>query len=161
MCFFCVCVVLCLARGLATSRSLVQRVLPSVKWSWSWKSEVRAQGGCRASEKIKYSWSQERNNIVENWSSETVNRWSVPHVAKKKTADIYIDVREEKFGVSRIWTKSLGIFVEKQILRRQSDVGIKRSDRKYEHIWLNICIRINGGRTLRKSESEAEIDLDE
>jgi hypothetical protein len=52
MCLFCVCVVLCLGRGLATSWSLVQGVLPSVKWSWNWKkSEARAQGGCRASEK--------------------------------------------------------------------------------------------------------------
>jgi hypothetical protein len=51
MCLFCVCVVLCLGRGLATSWSLVQGVLPSVKWSWSWKAEARAQGSCRASEK--------------------------------------------------------------------------------------------------------------
>jgi hypothetical protein len=51
MCLFCVCVVLCLGRGLATSWSLVQGVLPSVKWSWNWKPEARAQGGCRASEK--------------------------------------------------------------------------------------------------------------
>jgi hypothetical protein len=35
----------------ATSWSLVQGVLPSVKWSWNWKSEASAQGGCRASEK--------------------------------------------------------------------------------------------------------------
>jgi hypothetical protein len=33
MCLFCVCVVLCLGRGLATSWSLVQGVLPSVKLS--------------------------------------------------------------------------------------------------------------------------------
>jgi hypothetical protein len=36
MCLFCICVVLCLGRGLATSWSLVQGVLPSVKWSWNW-----------------------------------------------------------------------------------------------------------------------------
>jgi hypothetical protein len=52
MCLF--CVVLCLGRGLATSWSLVQGVLPSVKWSWKWKAEARAQGGCRASEKKKH-----------------------------------------------------------------------------------------------------------
>jgi hypothetical protein len=44
----CLC---CPGRGLATSWSLVQGVLPCVKWSWNWKTEARAQGGCRASEK--------------------------------------------------------------------------------------------------------------
>jgi hypothetical protein len=29
--------ILCLGRGLATGLSLVQVVLPSVKWSWNWK----------------------------------------------------------------------------------------------------------------------------
>jgi hypothetical protein len=39
---FCVCVVLCLGSGLATSRSLVQGVLPSVKkWLQNW---IRDQG---------------------------------------------------------------------------------------------------------------------
>jgi hypothetical protein len=52
-----VCVVLCLGRGLATSWSLVQGVLPSVKWSWNWKSEARAQGRCTVSEK--------KNNVRE------------------------------------------------------------------------------------------------
>jgi hypothetical protein len=51
MCLFCVCVVLCLGRGLATSWSLVKGVQPSVKWSWNWKTEARAQGGCRVTEK--------------------------------------------------------------------------------------------------------------
>jgi hypothetical protein len=52
MCLFCVCVVLCLGRGLAMSWTLIQGVLLPVKWSWNWKkSEARAQGGCRASEK--------------------------------------------------------------------------------------------------------------
>jgi hypothetical protein len=37
MCLFCVYVVLCLGRGLMASWSLVQGVLPSVKWSWNWK----------------------------------------------------------------------------------------------------------------------------
>jgi hypothetical protein len=46
-----VCVVLCLGSGLTTSWSLVQGVLPSVKWSWNLKAEARAQVGCRASEK--------------------------------------------------------------------------------------------------------------
>jgi hypothetical protein len=37
MCLVCVCVVLCLDSGLAASWSLVQGILPSVKWSWNWK----------------------------------------------------------------------------------------------------------------------------
>jgi hypothetical protein len=51
LCLFCVYIVLCLSRGLATSWWPVQGVLPSVKWSWNWKSEARAPGACRASEK--------------------------------------------------------------------------------------------------------------
>jgi hypothetical protein len=51
MCLFCVCVVLCLGRGLATSWSLVQAVLPSVKMIMKLKKEARAHRGCRASEK--------------------------------------------------------------------------------------------------------------
>jgi hypothetical protein len=48
VCVYSVCVVLCLGRGLATICSLVQGVLPSIKLSWNWKSEARAQGSCRA-----------------------------------------------------------------------------------------------------------------
>jgi hypothetical protein len=44
MCLFCVCVVLCLGRGLATSWSPVQGVLPSVKWSWNWKKRPGPTG---------------------------------------------------------------------------------------------------------------------
>jgi hypothetical protein len=44
VCLFCVCDVLYLGRGLATSWSLAQGVLPSVKWSWNWKAEARAKG---------------------------------------------------------------------------------------------------------------------
>jgi hypothetical protein len=51
--FILCCVVLCLRRGLATSWSLVQGVLPSVKMIMKLKEEARAHGGCRASEKKK------------------------------------------------------------------------------------------------------------
>jgi hypothetical protein len=51
MCLFWVCVVLCLGRVFATSWSLIQGVLPSAKLSRNWKSEARAQGRCKASEK--------------------------------------------------------------------------------------------------------------
>jgi hypothetical protein len=47
----CVCVVLCLGRGLATSSSLVQEVLPSVKMIMELKREARAQQ--RALEPLK------------------------------------------------------------------------------------------------------------
>jgi hypothetical protein len=46
MCLFCVCAVLCLGRGLATSWSLVQGVLPIVNGSGDWKA-ARAHKGCR------------------------------------------------------------------------------------------------------------------
>jgi hypothetical protein len=51
MCLFCVCVVLCLGRGLATSWSLAQGVLPSVKWSWNWKQWAGPEGGVEPVEK--------------------------------------------------------------------------------------------------------------
>jgi hypothetical protein len=49
---FCVCVVLCLGRGLATSSSVVQGVFPIVNRSGNWK-EARAHKGCRANQKTK------------------------------------------------------------------------------------------------------------
>jgi hypothetical protein len=52
---FCACVVLCLGRGLATSWSLVQGVLPSVKWSWNWKIRGQSPTGAVESAKRKYS----------------------------------------------------------------------------------------------------------
>jgi hypothetical protein len=39
---FCVCVVLCLDRGLATNSSLVQGVLPSVKYDYGTEQEAWA-----------------------------------------------------------------------------------------------------------------------
>jgi hypothetical protein len=48
MCLFCVCVVLCLGRGLATVWSLIQGVLWSVK-IMKLKEEARAHWGYRAS----------------------------------------------------------------------------------------------------------------
>jgi hypothetical protein len=82
MCLFCVCVVLCLGRGLATSWSLLQGVLPSVKWSWNWKAEAGAQGGCTASEKNTFViwW-----NIQKGWTSED----------RERTA----------YGAARYWVK--------------------------------------------------------
>jgi hypothetical protein len=47
MCLFCLCAVLCLGRGLSTSWSLVQGVLPIVNRSGNWK-EARVHKGCRA-----------------------------------------------------------------------------------------------------------------
>jgi hypothetical protein len=45
--FFCVCVVLCLGRGLATSWSPVKGVLPSVKWSRNWEVGPMLQSGSK------------------------------------------------------------------------------------------------------------------
>jgi hypothetical protein len=64
MCLFCVCVVLCLGRGLATSRSPVRGVLPSVKWLWNWKSEARTQGGCKTSEKKSRLTTQKISKLI-------------------------------------------------------------------------------------------------
>jgi hypothetical protein len=49
--FFCVCVVLCLGRGLATSRSPVQGVLPSVKDQETEKSALCSKVEARGSKK--------------------------------------------------------------------------------------------------------------
>jgi hypothetical protein len=45
--FFCVCIVLCLGRGLATSWSPVQRVLPSVNLSRNWEISLMLQNGSK------------------------------------------------------------------------------------------------------------------
>jgi hypothetical protein len=48
---FCVCVVLCLGRGLATSWSPAQGVLSSVKWSGNWESALCSTVGARGGKK--------------------------------------------------------------------------------------------------------------
>jgi hypothetical protein len=75
-CLVCACVyvVLCLCRGFATSWSLVQGVLPSVKWSWNWKSEARTQGSCWTSKKKMFRRSQLHVKslcVLELWSVST------------------------------------------------------------------------------------------
>jgi hypothetical protein len=57
-CLLCVFAVLCLGRGLATSWSLVQKVLPTVNWSGNWK-EAKTHKGCRAIRKKLYWWKEE------------------------------------------------------------------------------------------------------
>jgi hypothetical protein len=52
MCLFCVCVVLCLSRGIATSWSPVQGVLQSVKWSWNREISSTLQSGSMSRGKI-------------------------------------------------------------------------------------------------------------
>jgi hypothetical protein len=47
VCVYSVCVVLCLGRGLATSWSPVQGVLPSVKWSRNWEISPTLQSGSK------------------------------------------------------------------------------------------------------------------
>jgi hypothetical protein len=49
--FFCVCVVLCLGRGLATGWSPVQGVLPSVKWSRNWEISPMLESRAKRREK--------------------------------------------------------------------------------------------------------------
>jgi hypothetical protein len=51
--FFCVCVVLCLGRGLATSWSPVQGVLPYVKWSRNWEISPVLQSGSKLQSRSK------------------------------------------------------------------------------------------------------------
>jgi hypothetical protein len=52
MCLFCVCVVLCLGRGLATNSSLVQRVLPSVKMITKLKKRPGPTGAVETVDKL-------------------------------------------------------------------------------------------------------------
>jgi hypothetical protein len=79
-CLFCICVILYLGRGLATSWSLIQGVLPSVNWSWNWKTEARAQGGCKAREKrtlhntsFKSLFPTSHNTTVYPYKDQPVN----------------------------------------------------------------------------------------
>jgi hypothetical protein len=64
-CLFCVCVVLCLGRALATSWSLVQGVLPSVKWSRNWKKQRPGPKG--AVEPVK-KYNNSNNNVNLHYS---------------------------------------------------------------------------------------------
>jgi ubiquinone biosynthesis protein Coq4 len=63
--FFCVCVVLCLGRGLATSLSAVQGVLPSVNDQETEKSALSSKVGASsqmgAKKKKLYSFEWENN----------------------------------------------------------------------------------------------------
>jgi hypothetical protein len=56
MCLFCVCAVLCIGSGLATSWSLFQEVLPILNRSGDWKA-ARAHKGCRANQKNLHCYS--------------------------------------------------------------------------------------------------------
>jgi hypothetical protein len=108
---FCVCVVLCLGRGLATSWSLAQGVLSSVKWSWNWKAEARAQGGCTASDKKNtelYSWL----NKMDDWPILKETRRNIWWSPNKKTIKLFttivclviINNMVREFSVSsRVW----------------------------------------------------------
>jgi hypothetical protein len=53
---FCVCVVMCLGRGLAMSRSLVQGVLPSAKNDYGTEEEARALNGLEEPLREKKIW---------------------------------------------------------------------------------------------------------
>jgi hypothetical protein len=50
--FLCVCVVLCIGRGLPRSWSPVQGVLPCVKWSRNWEISPMLQSGSKRKKKI-------------------------------------------------------------------------------------------------------------
>jgi hypothetical protein len=72
--FFCVCVVLCLGRGLATSWSPVQGVLPSVKWSRNWEISPVLQN-CSSSK----AWSKKRKkysfSVISKWCCAVTLYW--------------------------------------------------------------------------------------
>jgi hypothetical protein len=51
--FFCVCVVLCLGSGLTTGQSLIQGVLPSVKWLKELKKTRQPYKGIGGTDKKK------------------------------------------------------------------------------------------------------------
>jgi hypothetical protein len=84
MCLFCVCVVLCLGRGIETSWSLVQGVLPSLKWSWT--EETWAHGSCRSSEK------KESNNKL--WEELRISRFFKRFRSRDKHYYLYFPLIE-------------------------------------------------------------------
>jgi hypothetical protein len=79
MCLFFVCVVLCLGRGLATSPSLVQGALNSVKWSWNWKIRGKGQRGLYSQWKRYYN----------KGSSRQETRLSTARLYSSVTNEIY------------------------------------------------------------------------
>jgi hypothetical protein len=74
--FFCVCIVLCLGRGLATSWSPVQGILPSVIDQETEKSVLRSKVGARTREKRKKGSTPNWNTPFLSWILLTVF-WNV------------------------------------------------------------------------------------
>jgi hypothetical protein len=83
MCLFSVCAVLCLGRGLATSWSLVQGVLPIVNRSGNWKA-ARAHKGYRAIQK-RYVRVNVTKKPTWRWQScaETYHRMQQLHLLER------------------------------------------------------------------------------
>jgi hypothetical protein len=79
MCLFCVCAVLCLGRGLATSWSLVHGVLPIANRSGDWKA-ARAHKGCRAIKKwgLRYHFAACVSPLIFCYKTHKITLLSVP-----------------------------------------------------------------------------------
>jgi hypothetical protein len=86
MCLFCLCAVLCLGRGLATSWSLVQGVLPIVNRSGNWK-EARAHKGCRAIQEAEEE--EEEEEEVEESSFNRIVKWKVQKLLEDPSYAMY------------------------------------------------------------------------
>jgi hypothetical protein len=88
--FFCVCVVLCLGRGLATSWSPVQGVLPSVKWSRNWEISPVIQSGSKRRKKC----------FLATWQHRTI-----PSMTLSVAQSLYhrIAGRVRRCGTKRSW----------------------------------------------------------
>jgi hypothetical protein len=96
MCLFCVCVVLCLGRGLATSWSLVQGVLPSVQIIMKLKEVARSHGGCRASEKKKQYKSVNRavyTTIISTNKNKSILNYRYLFIGQRRFATCF-DIHE-------------------------------------------------------------------
>jgi hypothetical protein len=98
---FCVCVVLSLGRGLATSWSPVQGVLPSVKWSWNWENVPYAP---------KWKREEEEKEIrTENRSAWKIVPWKY-------------SILEWKFQYLHLWRNSRDCFCRN---RETLHIGVK------------------------------------
>jgi hypothetical protein len=91
--FLCVCVVLCLDRGLATSWSPVQGVLPTVKWSRNWEISPMLQSGSKRKKNSLISYVKPSKLALfcaewcDKWFTHPVNSIAFPARPKHRGND--------------------------------------------------------------------------
>jgi hypothetical protein len=105
--FILCCVVLCLDRGLAISWSLVQGVLPSVKWSWNWKQRPGPKGAVESVEKTYNSRQKGINNEINKYNKCTyINEGSKKQIYLRKEIT-WSSHRDDIHSTYLVWSNDI------------------------------------------------------